>query len=156
MRRSFVISFVILLLLFQPAWAANGCPSEWTSAGGGYQEGDTCKLRCAHPTEPDWWMDSGREPRPGCEAPHSPAPTHYDIWGDTQAPLCDCPEGFQPEHHWFEQDGTCLLKCVGTGIVDLLFGVGYPRRWWLDISIDRKQVMMDSRGESRPPWCILD
>ena len=159
MRKAINLVVVLLmasLLLFQPAWASTGCPEGWTPVGGWYREGNTCKLRCSQPGQSDWWMDSGSVSRPGCEALHSPAPTYYDIWGDRQAPMNDCRPDFEPEHTWFRQGDTCLLKCVDKSKVDLLMGLDFDRHGWLNIPITEKQVYMDSRGESRPPWCILE
>lgn len=155
-RKIIIISFVVLLLSSQPIWASSGCPEGWTAEGEWYPEGNTCKRRCSQLGQEDWWMDSGGEARPGCEDLRDPAPTYFDVWGRRQAPLGDCPEGFEPEHVWFEERGTCLLDCVGTGKVDPMIGVGFDWKGWLDIPRSEKQVYMDSGGESRPPWCILD
>lgn len=156
-RRVVLISCVVLLLLvFQPAQADDGCPSGWEPMGGWYQEGDTCKLRCTHSGQPDWWMDSGGEARVGCGGSRDAAPTYFDLWGYAQAPLCDCPPGYEPEHVWFRQGDTCLLECVNKANVDLLIDAGFDRRGWLDIPLPEKQIYVDSGGESRPPWCILE
>lgn len=154
--RKLAIFAVLLVFFSQSAWANEGCPDGWTSVGGWYREDDTCKLRCAQPGQPNWWMDSGGESRPGCGDLREPAPTYFDIWGDTQAPLSDCPPGFEPEHVWFEQNGTCLLDCVNKTYVDRVGGVGYDRRKLLDLPRHKCQVYVDSEGESRPPWCILE
>ncbi len=156
MTRKVAIAILLAISVFQPTWASSGCPDGWIPAGGWYQEGNTCKRCCSMPGQDDWWTDSGGESRPGCEAPRSPAPTYFDLWGYTQAPLSDCPAGFEPEHVWFEQDGTCLLDCVNKTYADILIGVGFDRHGWLDIPRSRMQVYVDSQGESRPPWCILN
>lgn len=156
-RRIVLISCAILLLLaFQPVRAGDGCPGGWAPIGGWYRENSTCKLRCAQPGQPDWWMDSGGEPRSGCEALYIPALTYFDLWGYTQAPLSDCPPGFEPEHVWFQQGNTCLLECVNKTYADIMMPEGFDRHGWLDVPRSKMRVWVDSGGESRPPWCILE
>ena len=88
------------------------------------------------------------------------APSGY-AWQEPipeDAPVSDCPDGYTPEHIWYEKDQslwewgrfwsgpTCVLKCVSWQC-NQSSGLGGSR--------ECSRIYMNSWGEDRPPWCTL-